>query len=187
MKYEAVFGNQSLFDGAPEDAEYVSIDGNGDQLVFYKDIAVGDYYSFFDRNSSHWRINDGHPYYSIKAMRRIIQEPKRWTVENKKAGRLPEVGTEILGRITGVNTVIFNNGDFVVVLAVGGAVGKYDKAEVFEYFTPIETPEEKAERIREEWINEAINVVQKTHLNGYESIYEALLSGALSVPTKGGE
>ena len=54
-------------------------------------------------------------------------------------------------------------------------------------FTPIETPEEKAERLRNEWINEAINAVRKTDVNGYESIYDALLSGALSAPTKGGE
>jgi len=52
---------------------------------------------------------------------------------------------------------------------------------------PLETPEEKAERLRNEWINEAINAVRKTDVNGYESIYDALLSGALSVPTKGGE
>ena len=54
-------------------------------------------------------------------------------------------------------------------------------------FTPIETPEEKADRLRNEWINEAINAVRKTDVNGYESIYDTLLSGALSVPTKGGE
>jgi len=48
-------------------------------------------------------------------------------------------------------------------------------------------PEEKAERLRNEWINEAINAVRKTDVNGYESIYDALLSGTLSVPTKGGE
>ena len=53
---------------------------------------------------------------------------------------------------------------------------------------PIETPEEKAERLRSEWINDAINAVQKTdNTGGYEAIYDALLSGALSVPTKGGE
>jgi len=53
---------------------------------------------------------------------------------------------------------------------------------------PLETPEEKAERLRSEWINDAINAVQKTdNTGGYEAIYDALLSGALSVPTKGGE
>ena len=32
----------------------------------------------------------------VLAMRRIIAEPKRWTVEDQKAGRLPEVGCRVV-------------------------------------------------------------------------------------------
>ena len=32
----------------------------------------------------------------IHAMRRIIKEPKCWTLEDKKAGRLPEVGSLVM-------------------------------------------------------------------------------------------
>lgn len=69
--------------------------------------------------------------------------------------------------------VVFHDGEFTTLHKSG--------------ISPIETPEEKAERLRSEWINEAINAVRKTDVNGYESIYDALLSGALSVPAKGGE
>ena len=61
----------------------------------------------------------------------------------------------------------------------------------------IESPEENAERLREEWCIEALSScsilsgMQKyelKRLGGYiEDIYDALLTGALSVPTKGGE
>ena len=191
MKYEPVFGDQSLFDGAPEDAEYVAIDGTRNQLIFYKDMAVGDHYSFFDRNSSHWSINDGRPCYSINSMRRIIQEPKRWTVEDKKAGRLPEVGAEV--QFNFYQSAVVRQGIIKYIDEQVALIQTEDIIRPFCYetckvvFTPIETPEEKADRLRNEWINEAINVVQKSHLNGYESIYDALLTGALSVPAKGGE
>ena len=85
IKYEPVFGNQAFFDAAPEDAEYVAIDGNPNKFVFYKDIAAGESYWFLDSYSDEWRQNIGNPCNPINAMRRIIQEPKRWTVEDHKA------------------------------------------------------------------------------------------------------
>ena len=184
MKYEPVFGDQSLFDGAPEDAEYVAIDGTRDRLIFYKDIAVGDYYSFFDRNSSHWRINDGHPYYSINSMRRIIQEPKRWTVEDQKVGRLPEVGASLTHESEGDASFIGEyDGRWMLRTKYNGLY----LAEKF-YCYPIETPEEKAERLRSEWCaNAAKQLKHFEYSSTLTRIYDALLSGALSAPTKGGE
>lgn len=83
MKYEAVFGNQDLFDGA---GTFTGLD------VVTRSIASG--------NMMHCRLSDLTPgslrEYPVIAMRRIIAEPKRWTVEDKKAGRLPEVGAELL-------------------------------------------------------------------------------------------
>jgi len=170
MKYEAVFGNQDLFDGA---GTFTGLD------VVVHSIASG--------IKSYARLSDltpeslrNHP---VCAMRRIIQEPKRWTVEDQKAGRLPEVGAELLHESEGcVNFV----GEFDFRWMLRTKEGGLYLAEKF-YCSPIETPEEKAERLRSEWINEAINAVRKTDVNGYESIYDALLSGTLSVPTKGGE
>ena len=170
MKYEAVFGNQDLFDGA---GTFTGLD------VVVHSIASG--------IKSYARLSDLTPEslrnYPVCAMRRIIQEPKRWTVEDHKAGLLPDVGAELLHESEGyVNFV----GEFDFRWMLRTKEGGLYLAEKF-YCSPIETPEEKAERLRNEWINEAINAVRKTDVNGYESIYDALLSGELPVPTKGGE
>ena len=172
MKYEAVFGNQDLFDGA---GTFTGLD------VVVHSIASG--------IKSYARLSDltpeslrNHP---VCAMRRIIQEPKRWTVEDQKAGRLPEVGCMVM--VTSVDecaSVAVINNDAVCVVFYDGEFTTLHKSGI----SPIETPEEKAERLRSEWINDAINAVQKTdNTGGYDAIYDALLSGALSVPTKGGE
>ncbi len=122
---------------------------------------------------------------SIIAMRRIIREPKRWTVEDQKAGLLPEVGCSVYSDLDKQPATVLcvDNESDIWFQCESGRVRCTDSYEI----SPIETPEEKAERLRSEWINEAINAVRKTDVNGYESIYDALLSGALSVPTKGGE
>ena len=171
MKYEAVFGNQDLFDGA---GTFTGLD------VVTRSIASG--------NMMHCRLSDltqeSLREYPVIAMRRIIAEPKRWTVEDQKAGRLPDVGCMVM--VTSVDecaSVAAINNDAVCVVFYDGEFTTLHKSGI----SPLETPEEKAERLRSEWINEAINAVRKTDVNGYESIYDALLSGTLSVPTKGGE
>jgi len=176
MKYEIIFGDEKLFDYSPDDAVLAS-------------VQLGDFRYFTEENlQSCKKFN----IYKLQAcdtqlaMRRIIQEPKRWTAEDQKAGRLPQVGA-----IIGITTCR-KSYEFVGVDANPSFWHvKNDKGEMLaatvENFKPLETPEEKAERLRGEWINEAITAVQKTDNNGYESIYDALLSGALSVPTKGCE
>ena len=84
MKYEPVFGDQSLFDGAPEDV-----------VIAIKDVLSTKKVYYFSKNG--WiKNNNGRrldcDVHQI-AMRRIIKEPKRWTREDKKVGRLPEVGS----------------------------------------------------------------------------------------------
>ena len=64
-------------------------------------------------------------------------------------------------------------------------------------FTPLETPEEKAERLREEWcikalsscsISSGMQKYELKRLGGYiEDIYDALLSCDLPVPGRDGE
>ena len=139
MKYEAVFGNQELFDGA---GTFTGLD------VVVHSIASG--------IKSYARLSDltpeslrNHP---VCAMRRIIKEPKRWTVEDKKAGRLPEVGAIVVSdgfnekcEFLGVGMV---NGFFVVRLP-NGLISINSASS----FSPIETPEEKAQREEDEFVS----------------------------------
>ena len=54
--------------------------------------------------------------------------------------------------------------------------------------SPLETPEEKAERLRSEWCAKAAKTLKNLeYTSTLASIYDALLSGELPVPTKGGE
>ena len=191
-KYEPVFGLQKPFDGGPLDATAYGLFRDGDEYIYYKIDKTAVY--CFDTDNQ-WSRLDGAPTIPFLGMRRVIAEPKRWTAEDQRAGRLPEVGSEIAGDVTGTNNVLFSSDEFIVTLSQGGEVGKYSKKEVFDYFNPIESPEEKAARLREEWVDSAITETEKrkdTTTDEYErlkarvkDIYDALLSGDLPVPVKG--
>ena len=92
----------------------------------------------------------------VLAMRRIIEEPKRWTVEDKKARRLPEVGCKV---------ATIHNFDCTVVgvdeerknIAIQHENGKLAVVSV-HCVSPIETPEKKAQREEDEFINSLISV-----------------------------
>ena len=186
MKYEMIFGDQSLFDGAPDDAEYA---GWFCQEIRWYMILNG---KILFSDGGTWCTSDN-PYLSadIAAMRRIIAEPKRWTAEDQKAGRLPEVGchlliegnlAEFIGLSHAPNSWCFRRLD--------GEWGIQTANK--DWFSPIESPEEKAARLREEWCIKALSScsilsgMQKyelKRLGGYiEDIYDALLSGDLPVP-----
>ena len=173
MKYEMIFGDERLFDGYYDENVFIVIatsDGRKFVIGEFTEYGIVD----CDIKSDGLRI----------AMRRVIRTPT-WTVEDQKAGRLPPAGSKYLVGMHNIELECLYND------SKGNAWGFDAQGEVYgfaiKYCSPIETPEEKAERLRNEWINEAINAVGKTDVNGYESIYDALLSGALSVPTKGGE
>jgi hypothetical protein len=89
MKYEMIFGDERLFDGA---GEFTGID------IVTRNVDDGLY-----RTS---RLSDSTPSTIRKnpvvAMRRIIKEPKRWTWEDKMAGVLPEIGAELIHKTKGV-------------------------------------------------------------------------------------
>lgn len=177
MKYEMIFGDPSLFDNAPQDTELVGHSGG-----FYKNSPDGPIYCGGCTFTTDEYRNIG-----FIAARRIIRTPT-WTVEDQKAGVLPKVGCRIYVPIMfEEQNVIYSSEKVIVSISDnGGAVTRTEVASI-NRIKPIETPEEKAQRLRSEWINEAINAVRKTDVNGYESIYDALLSGALSLPAKGGE
>ena len=180
MKYEAVFGDQSLFDGA---GLFTGID------IVTRSVDDGLYITsrLSDETSTSIKKNP------IVAMRRIITEPKRWTWEDQKAGRLPEVGCIVLFTHNNFKCEVIAIDDSITVdveLALRFSDGSILVCKINK-IKPIETPEEKAQRLRSEWINKAyvdfhrlgceLEVLQKEQI---KQIYDALLSGELTMPGK---
>ena len=144
MKYEPVFGDQLLFEGAPVDAEAVfkSHDGNS-RCVYYRLSHGHERYI-----SAEWVGVPAVDSQTLNAMRRVNPEPKRWTVEDQKAGRLPDVGAKVDG-----GKVVFVNGFNVVTELKSGAVIVSSPKTFLNIFNPIETPEEKAKREEDEFVS----------------------------------
>ena len=183
IKYEAVFGDQSLFDGAEPDVFLVETDGV--YKTFHKETSGK--VTIWTRNGCDL------------AMRRIIRTPT-WTVADQKAGKLPEVGCRVdfCHKLnTNWRTGEIKYIDDQVAVIKEDAI---DRPFIYEVdrveFKPIETPEELSQRLREEWCSNALDSAsilsgmreyELKRLGGYiGNIYDALLSGDLPVP-KGGE
>ena len=146
MKYEMIFGDESLFDGAPDGIVALRfVNGSGGKLLHCKEGQI-------DGLVEADFIN--HP---IVAMRRIIKEPRRWTWEDKKARRLPEVGVVVVGgatkceyeisKITPTHIVLIGTDKFVPL------VGCYTHEEFISCNNPLETPAEKSQREEDEFID----------------------------------
>ena len=193
VKYEPIFGDQSLFDGAPDDAEYA---GWFCQETRWYMILNG---KILFSDGGTWCTSDN-PYLSadIAAMRRIIKEPKRWTWEDKKAGRLPPIGSKYLaGGDRREFTCLFHNKGNGTVSVVGFNSDDEVSGYQIQYCHPIETPEERAKREREEWCSKALDSAKiLSEMKRYElkrlgeyigSIHDALQSGELPMPNKESE
>lgn len=189
-KYTPIFGPQELFDGVAEDVIAIRVND-------YKKIT---YYHHNEEDLKSKSMQDLHAI-PIVAMRRIEEapEPKRWTVADQEAGRLPEVGVNV--------EFVFNDefnyyepieelkdGDILNVLAhVKGENGctcvavynertNYTTQLVIESIRPIETPDEKAARVRSEWVKTALHLYMsssKNDTNSMGDVYDAMLSGEL--------
>ena len=171
MKYEPVFGDQSLFDNAPLGTELVGHSGG-----FYKNSPDGPIYCGGCTFTTDEYRNIG-----FIAARRVIRTPT-WTVEDQKAGRLPEVGCEVMvspktkATVTAVDSI-------QKVVAV-----QYDDDESLDILQPceilpIETEAERQQREREEWCNSAAKLLENLEYSStLTSIYDALLSGELKMP-----
>lgn len=193
-KYTPVFGPQELFDGAENCDEYlVAVQhsvGQKTKVSFYPSLVEAFNY-----------VTDFPPrgvVFHRAAMRRIeeMQEPKRWTWEDKKAGRLPEVGSLIMEVESQYGFefvgVCAGSKRFAVKDVLDGLIYFYNK----DVISPIETPAEKAQREEDEWVNKAwsetavfAGVTQDEHDRlriHLRHIYRAQLSGELAAP-KGGE
>ena len=177
IKYEAVFGPQELFDCASDDA-----------VLAIKDTTSGRIHIF---------TNDGWIKSGLKherhigtsdkqiAMRRIIKAPV-WTVADQQAGRLPEVGCRIyVPMMLEEQNVIYSSEKIIVSISDNeGAVTRTEVGSI-DRIKPIESPEEKAARLRKEWCVAASKQLKNLEYNStLTSIYDALLSGDLPVPVK---
>ena len=189
-KYEQIFGDQSLFDGAPEDAEMITKPhGNERAEPFFFKFINSRVYGCSNKCKT-WEWCE-YPANTTVALRRIIPEPKRWTWEDKKVGRLPEVGAKCRqGHKDEIVVAVTEK--FVVTECQDMSVCTTRKDVFMRSYNPIETPEEKAQRFEDEWVNKAWGetavfdgVTQdehdrlKVHLR---RIYRAQLSGELQAP-----
>ena len=176
MKYEMIFGDEGLFEDAPDDA--IAIRVNDYKLITY-----------YFLTEEHLALTNSRELKAIPiiAMRRIIKEPKRWTQADKEAGKLPPVGDKYLaGGNKREFTCLFHGKGNGSVSVVGFDSDDGVTGYQLQYCYPIESPEEKAARLREEWCNEA-GVVCGLGMTTLTCIYDAILSGELPIPKKGGE
>jgi len=141
MKYEMIFGGENLFDGAPHDAVLVS-------------VQLGDFRYFIEENlhvCKKFNIRKLQTCDTQLAMRRIIQEPKRWTVEDQKAGRLPWVGAKYDASgciVEHLGVGVLSNSKTFYFRFPSGDCGLCDAILI----KPLETPEEKALRLEHEFV-----------------------------------
>ena len=168
IKYEAVFGDQSLFDNDIGDS--VAAINHGD-VVF----CFNSYNAFLIEvmKCNDLPLSESPAF----AMRRIIPEPKRWTVEDQKAGKLPEVGCRIyVPMMLEEQNVIYSSEK--VIVSISDNEGAVTRTEVgaIDRIKPIETSKEKAARLRSEWCNRAMDY------STIQQLYDAMLSGELAVP-----
>ena len=176
VRYEAVFGYQDLFDNAPKDAEFVK------GRLLYK-LNGG---RLFVSNGAFWNESCSAILSQPEAMRRVIKTPQ-WTWEDKKAGRFPECGCEVIGSTSGNKyEVIYVSSKNVVTRNVVDDTCHANTIHSFmRYHAPIETPEEKAQRLRSEWVKHALDLYMSSPKNDVASmgdVYDALLSGELKAP-----
>ncbi len=188
IKYEAVFGDQSLFNGMLPDAQFVC-EEYGYAISNGKLIYCERHNQRCGWSNSFKNLNDFIPI----AMRRIIKTPV-WTWDDKKAGRLPEVGCKCVGILNeAIKRVVHVNKHIVAVENEKTLnVCNFTHEEFFRNHKPIETPAEKAQRLEDEWVNKAwgetavfAGVTQDEHDRlriHLKHIYRAQLSGELKMP-----
>ena len=164
IKFEPVFGDQSLFDGAPDDVDMIGYNGG-----FYKNSQNGPMYCCGCTFTTDEYRNKG-----FIAMRHIIKAPT-WTKADQEKGILPTVGCEL--RI---------GSDLYIVEAINSNEGQLcvrDKSDgelsitYRQYIKPIETAREKYDRERDEWVNSLRNKLpplNMSFINGMIKAYEEL-------------
>ena len=154
IKYEPAFGNQTFFDGAPEDA--VLAVSFCDGIVYFSDSFK---YPSVDFTSG-----------TSIAMRRIIRTPT-WTKADQLAGRLPEIGCD-------VQTINGEAHEFVGKSAHEGQWSLRDKARniIFHcpagWVKPIETEAERRQREENEVVTSLLNDLMPDSSLQWRCIFE---------------
>ena len=171
IKYEAVFGDQSLFYNDIGDS--VAAINHGDVVLCFNS-----YNAFLIEVM---KCNDL-PLSDVPefAMRRIIKEPKHWTWEDKKAGRLPEVGWLVYSENDSKSALVIakdHEGDIWFQCSCG--VVRCTDGYVM---LPIETPAEKAQREEDEFINSMLAkgvgvVYMSDYIEGLRAAYRKMKGG----------
>ena len=175
IKYEPVFGPQELFNNEFEPNAIAVI--------------------FIDRTNKHHATSEAEIDRQLQrtgsyvvAMRRIIKTPV-WTMEDKQAGRLPQIGSKYMaGSDKREFTCLFHGKGNGAVSIIGFNSDDEVSGYQIQYCHPIETPEERAQRLREEWKNNVIEIhhgkrrKMSTSTFLLDDIYDALLSGELKAP-----
>jgi hypothetical protein len=152
MKYEMIFGDEKLFDGAPECVTHATKGGG----FYYVDRGIVKFISNLTFSARDVCELTGY----LVAERRIIKEPKRWTLEDKKAGRLPEVGSIVSSVAYGYTcsvVAIDSNSRHIWCQFPDQSVGS---CMIFE-INPIETPSEKAQREEDEFVDALVSEYNK--------------------------
>lgn len=232
MKYEMIFGDESLFDGAPDDCFCVAKNVY-DNPVFYKSENL----SLFWLDGEKWKPLSFMSCPPI-AMRRIIKTPVQhsddvavdlfaakmkekleksrykgrsgwescpiehlidslkdhiskgdpvdvanfammisqrgesiktpvWTVSDQLAGKMPEVGSIIVGCSSNTDYEVIKKTSCGIVIFSDNpkdTVGYYDNKDVFLFFKPIETTEEKAQREEDEFVVAMLDAASQEQL-----------------------
>ena len=150
MKYEMIFGDEKLFDGAPECVTHATKGGG----FYYVDRGIVKFISNLTFSARDVCELTGY----LVAERRIIKEPKRWTWEDKKAGRPPEVGSIVkFGKseieLLGVGEI----SSYWVCRYPSGVFAFRERGSI----EPIETPAEKAQREEDEFVDVIVSEYNK--------------------------
>jgi hypothetical protein len=207
MKYEAVFGDQSLFDGAPEEASHATKGGgfykienmsakyvsdgifNGidvlsvgsnliaERRIIKTPVISGDIDDLIKDEFSEWWEKEGclvrsgggdrERTFAFAAYKKLmpeilaargIKKTPVWTWEDKKAGRLPEVGSIVkFGKseieFLGVGEI----SNYWVCRYPSGVFAFRERGSI----KPIETPAEKSQREEDEFVDALVSGYNK--------------------------
>ena len=152
MKYEMIFGDERLFDGAPIDCIFVVRLQDGHKI----------YYGEYPKITTEPLFVVQSDYITF-AMRRIIKTPV-WTVADQKAGRLPEVGSIFTYRNETLTCHFIDCNNEIWAHDIDNNI----VTPVLRDCRPIETPTEKAQRLEDEFFEQVklggmnANTPQKT-------------------------
>ena len=170
MKYEMIFGDEKLFDGAPDHVEVLRLNDYSKEYL-WGDLNTVKLLTFKELKAI-----------PIVAMRRIIKVPV-WKKADQLAGKLPEVGAEVMCMDDSRHNFV---GESIHAEHWALCHGKTKK--VFHIpataVRPVETDTERQQRLKEEWCHSALKLINDELTDACDAavIYDALLSGELKAP-----